>query len=240
VRETAYEFVAGRHSFPHASILVAALCAVGIAFLVARTNAEEKRGGLVFAAVAVSAVALPLLATAADKDYWYYRNLIGAWIPLAIVLAAGLGARAAGRPGLAIGGLLVVCSVVLTAAVVTSSSHQRDDWRGLADCLGPPSPTRAIVLRLAYEAEPLRLYRPGIHALTGTSPPISELVLVGVDGRRAYRVPGFASSNSGCSVNIPVVRLKAEQPRPVDIRAVIASIPHHDEAGAFADRRPAG
>ena len=50
--------------------------------------------------IGAAAVVVPLIAIVAGVDYFFDRNLLAAAVPLAIVPAAGLGARRAGTLGI--------------------------------------------------------------------------------------------------------------------------------------------
>jgi mannosyltransferase len=234
-KESAFEFLVGRHSLEHGTLIVLAFCAIVAAYLVWATTSRERSALVDIGVPAGLAVALPLLAAGAGKDYWYYRNLIGAWTPLAIIVAAVLTTRLAGWSGPAVGVGAALGSLAASVAVFATPSLQRDDWRGLASCLGPPSRDRLIVLRLGYESEVLRLYDQRLRVLQPGVVHASELLLVRADETATYNVAGFRRVPLGCSGNLPVVRLASRQPRPVDVHRLVALIPHGEQATAFVE-----
>jgi hypothetical protein len=86
----------------------------------------------------------PVLALFGDNffdgrgDYFIYRNLIVATVPLTIVAAAVIGAERTGRLGAAV---VVVTCVLLSAVSVEITRRpdlQKPDLRGVAAALGGP------------------------------------------------------------------------------------------------------
>ena len=97
---------------------------------------REKRGALEALVVGLAAVGLPILMSLAAAlltdgrgDVFLYRNVIVAWLPLAVVVGAALGARRAGPVGLLAACALVVWSFGVVVRDATTSERQRDDWR---------------------------------------------------------------------------------------------------------------
>jgi len=78
-----------------------------------------------------------MIVDAAGSDTILTRNLLALWLPVAIVLAAGLAAARAARLGVAI--TVVLCAIGLTAAVsvATDQALQRPGWAAVAQALGP-------------------------------------------------------------------------------------------------------
>ncbi len=114
--------------------IVLLVCAV--AALVVLGSQREKRGALEALVVGLAAVGLPILMSLAAAlltdgrgDVFLYRNVIVAWLPLAVVVGAALGARRAGPVGLLAACALVVWSFGVVVRDATTSERQRDDWR---------------------------------------------------------------------------------------------------------------
>ena len=139
------------------------------------------------------ALALPLLLAVLGPDFVNPRNLIGALVPLLIVLAIGFGCRGAGRAGLAAGAATCALFAGVLLAVDISAQMQRPDWRGAAEALASPAEARVFVVPrngddpLAYYlgAETAGAGRAGFerakstseHELPGQGPPAAfELV----------------------------------------------------------------
>lgn len=127
------------------ALVAAVAAALALILLAACANRTERRGGMVALAIGGIALAAPLGLTVVGADYFLDRNLLPALVPLIVAVAAGLGARRAGRLGLGIAGglcLLFAAAVVLTAA---RPDLQRADWRRLAVVLGDARERRLIV-----------------------------------------------------------------------------------------------
>src|SRR6201996_5084845 len=139
----------------------AVLPAIGIGFaalaLLALGTRRERRGGVIALVVGLGVLVLAGAAALAGKDYVVERNLLPALVPLAAVVALGLGAVETRWIG---GGLAVIlCAYWLAFDVyVTQTPNlQRPDFRSAAAALGPAHGPRAIVSwRLA--GDPLRWY----------------------------------------------------------------------------------
>jgi hypothetical protein len=158
--------------------LAMAAALAGAAVALVRPDPGERRGIEAAGAIGVACLVLPLLAALAGKDYLLTRNVILAWVPLAILVAAGLTAMRAGRAGLAGLALLGTLMLVSTVGVPLDRGWQRENWRGAAEAIGKPRP-RAIVVSQARLAVPLRVYRPEAKpAAAGEVHEVREVVLI--------------------------------------------------------------
>jgi mannosyltransferase len=221
-REVVHQGLLGVLPLAHVGWLVGGLCLVLLSFLAFVSTAEERAGARTAGLLAVGCLALPLLAALVGKDYWFYRNLIGGWIPLAIVLAAGLASVRSRVVGPALGVALIALSAAVTVITLSRHSLQRDDWRGLANCLGARQPTRALVLAPGYERIALGLYRPGLREMRLGGSVISEIDFVRGLPERS-RVPrGFSPLGRSCLHSIPVVRFRATRSRRLTPAEVVA------------------
>jgi mannosyltransferase len=191
--EVATEFI-GISSLPHSALLG---CAAGVLVLVGLltwASAADRSGGLLALAIGSAAIALPLaLATAAhvaghNDDYFYFRNMIAAWIPLAIAAAAVMGTRRAGILG---AGVACAVSALLVSSIVRTdlrSNLQRDDWRSAVRALGAAQPTRAIVMDSDFKPI-FSLYRPSVVPMPTTGRRLDLIVLIVTGAKEA--LPGF-------------------------------------------------
>ena len=95
-------------------------------------------------------------------DYLDTRNVLVAWPPLALAVAAGLGARAAGTAGACGGRQRSSRSVRSPLSLVNADATlQRDDWRGVAEALGEPqAEPRAVVVTPFTAEQPFAVYAP--------------------------------------------------------------------------------
>ncbi len=139
------EFTIGRAGTPPddllrvAHVAVIAAAAVGVW---AGLRRPHSRGFALAAGIGLAALAIPLALKLVGEDYFYSRNLIGAWVPLAMAVGATATVRWIGPAVIA-----AVCAVFLVLNVVidTEPKLQRADWRGISRVVGPAPGLRAIV-----------------------------------------------------------------------------------------------
>jgi mannosyltransferase len=122
------------------------------------------------------AVLVPVVLALGGIDFLDARNLLPALPPLVIAAAIGFSgweelALDSRRPqwrtvGSWTAGVLALVSLVVVVLVETNSRYQRDDWRGVAHALGSGPDARVLLVDPASGAIPLRLYMPGLRALT--------------------------------------------------------------------------
>ena len=115
-------------------------------------GSTDRRPALGAGAIALGGFAIVMVADAAGSDAVLTRNLLGLWLPLAILIAAGLGAERTRRVGIGITALLCAIGLTATVSVATVESLQRPDWAAVARALGPwpragqpPEATRLLV-----------------------------------------------------------------------------------------------
>ncbi|MFL5782285.1 MAG: glycosyltransferase family 39 protein [Thermoleophilaceae bacterium] len=173
LRDTGKQFVLGYSGSPARALSLLVALAVLVAAALAVWNGRRRRGFWLAAGIGVAALLIPLAAKALGADYVYPRNMIGAWVPLAVALA---GAVAVGGPiGAQLqpraysiagaGAIAAVCAtfIALNVAVDTDAMLQRADWRAAAQAIGPAHTPRAIVVPaigddpVAYYAHATRL-----------------------------------------------------------------------------------
>ena len=140
-------------------------------------SGAERRGALIAGGLALAGFGLALLFVAAGTDTLITRNIIGLWLPAAVVVGGGLSAIGGGPRlralGVAATAGLCVIGIVATVAIATERSMQRPDWRYVSRALGP-APTvrtapdvtgRAILIQHFRTLLPLSLYQPRLHYL---------------------------------------------------------------------------
>jgi hypothetical protein len=160
----------------------AALAGCVIVLLLIGADGEELRGAGIAAGVAAFTLLAPLLLVPFGHDYYLARNVLPAWIPLAVVVGAACTARRAQAAGATLAVVLLAAFVWAGIRIDGNPEYQRPDWRGVAAALGRPHGPRAIV---AYDGTiatvPLALYLPGASARTAAQGPaaVSELDVVG-------------------------------------------------------------
>jgi mannosyltransferase len=199
-----------------------ALAVLAIVLLIWRGDPDERRGAGLAALIGGTAVVLPLLLAASGHDYIDGRNLLPAFLPLLIVIAAGFGARRAGSAGLAVAAAFCFCSLVFTLEIDRLPRLQREDLRNAAAEVGPLRPGKVVVTDRYTANQPLRYYL-GAEFATRTPPPLREIDLVGsaAAGRRAGRLlpPAFHRVGSRpVSYNFTLTRFRASRPVRVPLR----------------------
>jgi hypothetical protein len=200
----------------HYAVLPAIVVGLAALALLALGTRRERRGGALGLAVGLGVLALAGAAALAGKDYVAERNLLPALVPLAAVVALGLGAVRARLVGVLLAVALCSYWLAFDVYVTQTPNLQRPDYRGAASALGPARVPRAIVSwRLA--GDPLRWYL-GDGALRwyGGGERVREVDLVGkriVAGRNANLPPVFRPAGVVRMGRLTIARYIA--PRPV-------------------------
>jgi 4-amino-4-deoxy-L-arabinose transferase-like glycosyltransferase len=177
---------------PLATVLIVAaalLLAYAVLRLVMSTQGAGRDRAYLFAGLGVASIVAPLVLSVIGPDYLLARNVLAAWLPLGVAVAAGFAAPQATRQGIAAGALLCAIGIALVVAVAADGRYQRDDWRSAARALGTPTQPRAIVVTPASGARPLLLYLPGVQRVPPAGVDVKELDFVGM----APRLPGEAA-----------------------------------------------
>jgi Dolichyl-phosphate-mannose-protein mannosyltransferase len=178
----AYLSIYGRgaqSAYLNRALIPAALVVVALVLLFRLAEDRERRAARLAFGIGGSAVLAATVLALIGPDYLLARNLLPAYVPLAIVVACGLGARRAGWPGTALAGGL--CAVLGAFAVYASArpALRHDDWRAVADALEPSPQGRAIVAPFLGD-DPLIYYLDGRvrrdDAFTGR---VREVAIVG-------------------------------------------------------------
>ncbi|HKF79727.1 MAG TPA: glycosyltransferase family 39 protein [Thermoleophilaceae bacterium] len=154
------------------------IAAAAGAFALARPEASDRRGVRTAAVLGAAALALPLALALAGADYVQARNLIVAWLPLAVVAGAGLAMLR--RRSLGAAGAAVLCALGLASVVgvALEPSWQRDDWRGMAHALGPARSARAVVVGPVNGVVPLEIYLRGLSLFPPAGAKVREIALM--------------------------------------------------------------
>ena len=173
------------------------------------------------AALAAAAIAIPLAGRVVGNDYLLDRNLLPAWLPLAVFVAAGLGAGAGAVGRIVLVGICVMF-VVLDVRAAEWNGLQRDDWRGASDRLGRAHRDRVIVVAPGWASPTLRLYRPRLGSLLSTAS-VSEVDTVEYEGFTGGAgfvhvdppSPEFHPVESATIQRFRITRYRASHPVPV-------------------------
>jgi len=247
LRELAEQFLVGPQSPRTTSLALLGLVGilVGVVLLLARGDDRERRGALIAFGVGGGAVVLAFVLSFAGVDYFLARNLIVAWVPLALVVAAGLAGNRAGIVGAAV----LTAMLVLGVAVVVATAHDPkfggEDWRGAARALGRPTEPRAVVLWLGVGADSFDLYRQNAGPLQTGGARVREVdvVSVGPDhadlgARRAHLYPPspFRQVGRTDAAHYSIVRFRAPSPQLVRRSSLVSGGPGYS-AAVLLDQR---
>jgi uncharacterized membrane protein len=127
----------GSHGYSELTWLGFVLGALALVLLARFASSTERRLALGVAALTVGGFAILMLADAAGSDTILTRNLLALWLPLAVVVGAGLGTARAAAPGAAITAVLCGIGLTATVSVATVGTLERPDWAAVARALGP-------------------------------------------------------------------------------------------------------
>lgn len=172
-----------------ALVLAVLITAAAVVLVFRRGNEHEQRGARDTAVIAIVAIVLPLLLAVTHLvDVYDGRNVLACWIPLTVLVAAGLGTARARRSGALLGGTLCAIFVAMIAAANAIPDYQRDDWRGVAHSLARPAVARIIVVK-PHSAGPLSIYMGSLSTISTRVPPTREVDFVALRHLRTVGPP---------------------------------------------------
>jgi len=155
------------------------------------TRAAVKVGGIVggFAIVA------PLVLALLGHDYWLPRNVLPAFIPIVIAVAAACVVPRARIVGVALALVMLAIFSVSTYRVQTIARFMRPQWRDVARALGPAPVPRAILVSDGTTGDPLKIYLPNVSwvQLHNKKQLVDEIDIVGT--RKRLRLLPLQTSN---------------------------------------------
>jgi mannosyltransferase len=167
----------------------------------------------------IAAIALPVVLAVAGEDYVITRNLIVAWVPAGLAVAAVLGAG--GRAGLVILAGLCALGLGVTLGVDVNVRYQRDDWRGVAQVV-PARVTSVIVVTPSSGRLALEYYLPDARPLGAAGAIVESVEVVALGARgvgnavsapplAAHPTPlgGFGPPVAAAHATFTVVRYRA-------------------------------
>jgi len=101
VSEVVKQFAVGLDGPAEVASAVISCGLIGVAawLLVTRGTASERRGAWVGVQIGLFALVAPLIVAIAGPDFFNGRNVVGAWLPVAVAAGAGFGAARARRVG---------------------------------------------------------------------------------------------------------------------------------------------
>src|SRR5262249_34172065 len=99
-----------------------------------------------------------------------------------------------------------------TILIFERTALQRRDYRGLARCLGPQRPHRAIVVPSSGAAVALGGYRPRTVRLPDREKLVNQIDVVEPIPPHLRLPARFASAGTACETTLPVSRFTAQTP----------------------------
>ena len=140
-------------------LLGAAIIAIVVALLFVGGPPQERAVRGWAALMAGIVLLVPLLLAVAGRDYYVPRNMIDAWLPLAVVLARGVHRAASPAAGGAFALVIIGGFLYAGIRIDNSPQYQRPNLRGVATALGHPVVRRAVVADDGdFAAQPLSVY----------------------------------------------------------------------------------
>jgi mannosyltransferase len=182
-------FGAGEADVPHrlAVAIAVAVLAVAAVLIVRWGDVADRRAATICGSLAAGCLLAPLAFSLAGADYLDARNLIVAWVPLAIVVGVAATTERARVAGAALGAGALALIAAATVAVPTQPDLQRSDWRDVARALGRPTVTRALIV--PSSGRTMLDYLPKLRWNVGRHPRVAE---VDVIGSRTHAARGLA------------------------------------------------
>ncbi|MBS1879653.1 MAG: glycosyltransferase family 39 protein [Actinobacteria bacterium] len=162
LHDAALAFLAGETGLLRHALVPAALLAAAVVLLLWRGGQRDRRAAAVALAVGAGAIALTLAFAAAGQDFVLARNLLVALVPLLAVAALGIGSARSGWLGIAVGTALAAYWLAFGVYVDLRPALQREDWRGAAAAIGPPSARPRAIVAWQQGGEPLSFYLAGV------------------------------------------------------------------------------
>jgi mannosyltransferase len=164
-----------------------AVCALGVWRMIgapasaAGQSAEQRhrRGAALMLWLAACGFLIPLVLALGGTDYLAPRNVLGAMVPVAALIAVLATWPRAGPAGAALLALGVLALGAITIDINLSPRLQRGNWRGLAEKIPAGSSERAVTSPL-FGSAPLEHYIAGLRSLPAhTTRSVREIVETG-------------------------------------------------------------
>jgi mannosyltransferase len=251
VRDAVFLFAVGPTGFrslpDHREAVFAAgvaAFAVAVAVALAWSAGPVRRRVLLMLAVVGAVTLIPLLATTAGSDYVLDRNFLAAWVPAAVI--GGVALAVLPWPRLAAVAAALACllfAAITVAAVPRNPDRQRDDWRGVAELVGPPTEPRVFVISPRWQSVSLGVYRPGL-AVMERPEAVRKVVTVELEGFVPFGggvttiapPPPFRETRFTREQNLTVVEYTAPAPVRLDPKRFFGGGSNGGEA--FLERPP--
>ncbi|MBV9213207.1 MAG: glycosyltransferase family 39 protein [Actinobacteria bacterium] len=187
---------------------VAALAAMGL------RRAPDWRWWLPLMVGAVT-IGVPIAVKVFGHDFFFPRNVIAAWVPLAVAASVAVAVPRAGAFALA---ALCAAFLAMTIAIDATPRLQRFDWRSAAKAIGPARVPR-LVVGPDTGANPLAYYLPHAREVRRGAVAVAEVDLAwfaAAPGRRPPVLPRpFRAAGSRARAGLLIRRYAAPGGRPV-------------------------
>lgn len=174
------------------------LALVAVGGLLGRKPGTGDRGPRLAAGLVAAGAGVPLALAIVGVDYFNTRNVIGALVPLLIVLAAGF--TVPSRAGLGAGAAAAVGALGAFVLVATAAEpkYHSEDWRAAARELGRSGAGRLIVATPGQAGrKPLEFYLPGSGKLRPAGRAVAEVDLLFLPTQGASRPVAPSSGAPG-------------------------------------------
>jgi mannosyltransferase len=198
---------------------------VAVIVLGRRLDPGERAGVRLAGTLGGFVLLAPLALALAGVDFLLARNLLAAWVALAIALGGLLGARRAGRWGALAAAAVCMAGIAAVLEVIVRPDLQRTDWRAAARALGPPVRARAVVVYPDWSTPALRVYGQSLLRFPRGRLPLREIVLIRKLNESSSRPvppilsvtvpPGFSLAQRLRTRSLILLRYTSSLPRPV-------------------------
>lgn len=193
----------------------------------------ERGAGLTMLALAACGVLIPILFALGGADYLAPRNLIGAMVPVTILLAVVIGAASTGRLGIAIAVLATLALLAICIDVDLSPRLQRGDWSKVAAAVRPGVAGRpaagggVAVVTTHLGSAPIEYYAASLRPASSSMLNVSEIDKVGYSPLLASAAsppaPGFHLAQRLDFNGELVYRFVSQRPQAVSLSGLKAS-----------------
>lgn len=174
-------------------LLIALPLIVGLAYGLWRGLARAERDtALLTLVLAACGVLIPIVLAFGGADYMAPRNLIGAMVPVTILLAAVIGAAATGRLGVGIAVAATLALLAICVDVDLSPRLQRGDWSAVAAAVKPSqrassgsadsgtgAASHVAIVTAHLGSAPIEYYAASLRPASSSSLLVSEIDKVG-------------------------------------------------------------
>jgi mannosyltransferase len=169
------------------SLMLASAIVVGAcAWLALRRASRDERGSIVFVArLAAGGFGIVIALIVLGFDQLNTRNLLALWLPVGLVIAAGLGIRRDGALGATGAAALCAIGIATVIGVAVNPGYQRPAWRAVARAIDSGA-SRAVFTIDGCQLLPLSLYVPHLHLATAGGAVVREIDVIAATGQTTW------------------------------------------------------